>query len=162
MKIKKIPHYHGGLRYIEKGQVDELLKFWRDIPIKKIFAINAGMGNLEMALCKILFTNVRVDDIHFTDIIPPHDGIEKLNASDAIDKYGNCCDLMITAWPHYTSTGYRDIVRRFNGNYIMFIGAYDPEEYFIEQLEDWGDIQLDIPLKDIFDENIVVWKRKNS
>ena len=127
----------GGSFELRDRIVSDMIKFFADEKINRILAINAGDGKSEMAISKLLFPKAK---IYLTDIVPSH-RVEKLSAAEAISRYSDC-DLMITCRPDFRAKGYKNIVRHFQGKYILFIGeeggSCDPENCFISQLKSWG------------------------
>lgn len=161
---KYLVHIAGGKKRIAQDQLERISRVvFENVWIKQVIAINSGCGKFETALSQILFPNA---ELYLTDLIasPPH--VEKLAAKDAIRKYAHS-DVLMSIYPHANATGYQDILKFFNGNFIIFYGhryTCDPEGCFIQQLYDWGDVvySLCTPCCGQFNIDLVIFQKKKK
>nr|QIQ08548.1 hypothetical protein [Carcinus maenas virus 1] len=91
---------------------------------KNILAINAGCGQSERWLHKTYFDNF---NLILTDIDEVK-GVEKLSALEAVKKYYDDYEILLTVWPNHLAVGYEDVAANISPSckYVIVVGEPDP------------------------------------
>jgi len=95
---------------------------------KRCLEVMAGRGWLSLALQSLGIDIIATDDCSWPEYKKwgePVTKIEKLDAVEAVKKYGNNIDLLIISWPYMDETAYNTIKKLNNINsnvQIIYIG----------------------------------------
>ena len=133
--------------------------------INEILAVGSGNGLTEAYIgYKILKAKI----VHITDIKSPHDMVEELPGDEAIDKYTEA-DTLMFIYPYSFNSGYKEIILKFKGDYIVMIGEIDvtlghtdPDE-LLEQIREEFKELIKVEWKcEVFNcvEHMVIYSRK--